>query len=279
LQVRESVAHLFSLGQFEGVSVDAALENGRVALRYELTPIHPVTSIRFTGTPGVDTAVLHRAIVDRYGATPPLGRVADMTRILADSLRERGYLRASIEPRAPIEHAPGRATLVFSLDPGPRTIFGQVDIVGVPGEARPDLLKRLGVAHGVPYQRDAINARIERYIEDRRSHGYYEARATPSVQVSEDGTVADLRLNVATGPHVRVVFVGDPLPTDRRAELVPVEREGSVDEDLLEDSSNRIEEYLKAQGYRDATAPHRRETKDSELVVTFSVTHGQLYKV
>src|SRR5262249_1458298 len=31
IQVRESVAHLFSLGQFEGVSVDAALEDGRVA--------------------------------------------------------------------------------------------------------------------------------------------------------------------------------------------------------------------------------------------------------
>src|SRR5262249_30678574 len=147
--------------------------------------------------PGIDTAVLHRAIVDRYGVTPPLGRVADMTRILADSLRERGYLRASIDPRAEIEHAPERATLVFSVDPGPRTIIGQVDIAGVPAAARPDLVKRLGVAHGAPYQRDTINARIERYIEDRRSHGYYEARVTPTVRVSEDGTVADLTLNVS----------------------------------------------------------------------------------
>ena len=63
---------------------------------------------------------------------------------------------------------------------------------------------------------------------------------------------------MAPGPHVRVVFTGDPLPSDRRTELVPVEREGSVDEDLLEDSSNRIEEYLRGQGYRDARAPHAR---------------------
>ena len=33
-------------------------------------------------------------IVDRYGVSPPLGRAADMTRILADALRERGYLNA-----------------------------------------------------------------------------------------------------------------------------------------------------------------------------------------
>ena len=55
---------------------------------------------------------------------------------------------------------------------------------------------------------------------------------------------------------MRVVFAGDPLPSNRRADLVPVEREGSVDEDLLEDSTNRIEEFLRAQGYRDAAAPH-----------------------
>ena len=61
---------------------------------------------------------------------------------------------------------------------------------------------------------------------------------------------------------MRVVFTGDPLPSDRRDELVPVEREGSVDEDLLEDSSNRIEEYLRAQGYRDAAAPHTREESE-----------------
>jgi len=281
-QVRESVAHLFSLGQFEGVSVDAALENGRVTLRYELIPIHPVARIRFTGAldaPGIDTGALRRAVVDRYGISPPLGRVADMTRIIADALHERGYLRATVTPRPEIEHEPERATLVFAIDPGPRTVIGTVDIVGIPTVSRSELLNRLGVAHGAPYQADALNMRIEKYVEDRRSRGFYEARVSPTVRVSEDGSVVDLTLNVAPGPHVRVVFAGDPLPSDRRAELVPVEREGSVDEDLLEDSSNRIEEFLKAQGYRDATAPHRRETKDGELQITFTVTRGQQSRV
>ena len=39
---------------------------------------------------------------------------------------------------------------------------------------------------------------------------------------------------------------------------MPVEREASASEDLLEDSTNRIEEFLRAQGYRDAAAPHTR---------------------
>src|SRR5260370_12968639 len=108
-QVRETVAHLFSLGRFEEVSVDATLQNGRVALRYELVPIHPVARVRFDGplrAPGIDQGELRRALVDRYGVSPPLGRAADMTRILSDALRERGYLNASITPRPVLEHAP-----------------------------------------------------------------------------------------------------------------------------------------------------------------------------
>src|SRR5204862_6593339 len=48
-RVRETVAHLFSLGRFEDVRVDAALENGRVALRSDASPVHPVGTSHFLG--------------------------------------------------------------------------------------------------------------------------------------------------------------------------------------------------------------------------------------
>src|SRR5438067_1316850 len=133
VQVRSSIAHLFSLGRFEDVRVDAALDGGRVALTYDLIPIHPVTRIRFAGAlaaPGVDEGVLRRAVVDRYGVSPPLGRVADMTRLIADSLRERGYLHPEITPRSELGHNPERATLAFTIEPGPRTVIGAVTVTG-----------------------------------------------------------------------------------------------------------------------------------------------------
>jgi outer membrane protein insertion porin family len=281
VQVRETVAHLFSLGRFEGVSVDATLEAGRVALTYELVPIHPISRIRFAlppGAHGIDDGALRRAVVDRYGSTPPLSRAADMTRILSDALRERGYLRPTITPRAEIEHAPERATLVFTIDPGPRTTIGTIEVLGPPAE-RAEILAQLGLSPGAPYQSEALNARIERFTEEHRRRGYYEAKIVPAVMLADDDRVANITLTVTPGPRVRVVFTGDPLPSDRRAELVPVEREGSVDEDLLEDSSNRIEEFLRAQGYRDAKAPHQRETANGELVITFAIARGQQFRV
>jgi hypothetical protein len=56
------------------VRVDATLENGRVALRYELSPIHPVTAIRFAGAvgPGIDRSALGRSLwTGMAGRRPP----------------------------------------------------------------------------------------------------------------------------------------------------------------------------------------------------------------
>src|SRR5262249_54894182 len=130
-----------------------------------------------------------------------------------------------------------------------------------------------------PYRREQLNDRIERYIADRRSHGYYEAKVIPVVRFSEDERRAELTLAVNHGPHVRVVFGGDALPSDVRGDLGPIEREGSADEALLEDSTNRIEEYLRNLGYRDAKAPHTRSVSGDELRVTFTIARGPQYRV
>jgi outer membrane protein assembly factor BamA len=184
-----------------------------------------------------------------------------------------------VSPRSELEHAPERATLVFSIDPGPRTTIGDLRVDGQPVVSAPDLFSRLGLKPGAPYQRQALTARIERAIEERRKAGYYEASITPAVELANDDRVANITMTVSPGPLVRVVFAGDALPSDRRAELVPVEREGSVDEDLLEDSTSRIEEYLRAQGYREAAAPHTREERNDELIITFIVKRGQQSRV
>ena len=278
--VRETVSRLFGLGRFEGVRVDATLADGRVALRYELSPIHSVTRIRFTGStgaPGVDTGALRRAITDRYGATPPLSRSTDMARLVESALAERGYRHATASPSSQIEH--DHATLTLTLQPNNRTTIGVVDVIGRPTVSRQELLRRLGAEPGAPYQPDRLAASIDRYVGERRTRGYYEARVVPEVTFVDEDRQANVTLLVIPGPHVRVVFTGDEVPPGRRDDLVPIEREGSVDEDLLEDSSNRIEEYFRAQGYRDAHAPHTRDEQDDELIISFAVTRGPFYRL
>ena len=282
LDVRESVTHLFSTGRFEDVQVNAETTSAGVALTYELMPIHPIDRMFFTGSiraPGVEQDRLRRAVTDRYGASPPAGRADDIARLLEAELRLRGYLHAAITPHVSLEHAPDRATLTFVIDAGTRTTYGTIAIQGNAGVTERQLLDALGLAPGGPYESDRLAARIAEYVQNRRNAGYFEARLTPAVQLADDDRTANVTLTAIAGPRVRVVFRGDPLPADRRDALVPIAREGSADEDLLEDATNGIEDYLHAQGYRDATAPHAREEMDGELVITFTIKRGPQYRV
>jgi outer membrane protein insertion porin family len=282
IDVRQTMVHLFSLGRFQDVRVRADVTPGGLALIYELMPAYPVERVQFIGSleaPGVDEGRLRRAVVDRYGPSPPSVRAPDVARLLEEQLRDLGYLRAAVVPRVELQHSPDLAVLTFKIDAGARTRIGAIRIVGSPGISEKDLLDGLDLSTGAPYERGALNARIAQYLENRRKRGYFEARLAPAVQLADEDRVANLTLTAAEGPHVRVVFKGDPLPADRRDQLVPISREGSADEDLLEDASNAIADYLHAQGYRDATAPHARELSDGELLITFTVTRGPRYTV
>ena len=74
----------------------------------------------------------------------------------------------------------------------------------------PELLRQLGLATGAPYESEALNARIEKYLSGVRSRGYYEAKVTPTVSLADSDRVANLTVAVDRGPHVRIVFAGDP---------------------------------------------------------------------
>jgi outer membrane protein insertion porin family len=279
--VRESITHLFSLAQYEDVRVHASLAGDGVVLVYELMPIHPVTSIQFAGgdVPGIDEGRLRQLLIDRFGATPRASRAPEMAIAVEQALHDAGYLRARLTPRADIAHAPEHTTLTFDIDAGPRARLGTITVAGDAGMTAAELLAQLDVGTGQAYDQSRLNSRIDRYVENRRRNGYYEARLSMTPLIADESRTVNLTLNAQQGPLVRVVFAGDPVPGDRRDELVPVAREGSADEDLLEDSTNRIEDFYRSQGYRDVSAPFTREQKGGELIVTFTVHRGPLYRV
>jgi outer membrane protein assembly complex protein YaeT len=278
--VRESVTHLFSLGRFEDVRVHADATSSGVSLVYELVPMHPVSEIVFASTPaGVDGDELRRAVVDRFGASPPLRRSAEAADIVAEILRQHGYLRPTVNPRAELEHDPERATLVFVIDSGARTRLGTLDVKSDSAVAAAPLLARLGLKPGEAYEPEVLNGRIQDYIDDWRGRGYYGATVRLTTTLVDQDRTANLLFAVSHGPRVRIVFAGDALPEDRRNELVPLAREGAIDEDLLEDSTSRVEEYLRAQGYSTASAPYSRELTGGEMVITFDVKRGPRYRV
>src|SRR3954453_22364751 len=246
-----SVSHLFSLGRYEDVRVHASTLSNGVALVFELLPLHPVTRITFTGLEhlhGVDEGRLRQLISERFGTSPRAGRAADIAQLIEGDLRQLGYLRARPTPATDVDHISEESTLRFAVAGGPLAQIGTVKVEGDPAMPIPEFLGDLKLSAGEPYQSEKLTARIEHYLERRRERGFFEARVTAAPTMVDEDRKVNLLLTVSQGPHVRVGFTGDPLPADRRDELAPIARENSVDEDLLEDATNRIEEFLRSEG-------------------------------
>ena len=275
--VRESMRHLTSLNRYDDVQVfEEAMANG-VRLRYLLYPLHPIDHVDFKGMVALNESDLRRFVTERFGVVPQASKVDAIVDALKATYRSRGFPQAQITSHIEESHAPDRATLVFEVQAGPRALIHDVKFDQVDPREQNTLIGLPAVRVGQPYDADAVNKELQRYLDALRARGYYEARASQSASFAPEG--ATVTVTVARGPKVSIAFAGDPLPPNERARLVPIRAEGSVDQDLLEDAQNDIEEYLRVRGYRDARAEYTPEQQADQLTITFQVTRGPHYTI
>jgi outer membrane protein assembly complex protein YaeT len=276
--VRNTIDHLYGIGRFDDVQVSAEVSGAGLLVKYLLVPSHPVSQVVLRGELGLPETEVLQAISQRYGELPPLERLDEVAAGLRTLYRDYGYIRASIKPSVDVHHSPDRSTVIFAIEPGVRARVGSVRIEGVPENDKPALVSRLGLSPGRPCDQRALRTALDKYEQELRHIGYYEARADLSQEYSPAGD-AIVTVAVDRGPHVTVDYTGDRLPTAVTTQLVPIQQEASVDEDLLETSTLRIEDYLKKRGYRDAGASYERRERDNELVITFTISRGARYVV
>ena len=278
-RVRESIAHLYSLGRYQDVQVDARdAPAGGVLLTFNLIPLHNVDRIEFAGTLGLSKGLLRQTVVERYGPSPSVGRIEAASRTLQQLYAEQGYLRAKVEAASQILHNPDRAQLTFTIDSGPRATIGRVEVEGDPRVTRDEFLRRLGATTGAGYRRPRLEERLNEHVQRLKERRFYEASASLRALESDDGRTVDVTIAIDSGPPVTVRFEGEQIPEDRLKELAPLEREGSVNEDLLEDSEARIEDYLRQQGYWKADVAVQREETDAGVAIVFGIKRGLQYR-
>ena len=233
-----------------------------------------------TGHAGLAESAIRVELTERFGALPSANRIDDMVRRLEAFYAERGFERASILPRLQDEDAsPERSELVLTIEAGERIAIGRATVAGRPIEPEAEVKAAIGVVPGRPFDQVAIEARVAAYETSLRQRGYYQARVRETHVPAADGRTMSVTVTVEPGPHVTIVFAGDPLPDGYRQELMPIRAERSIDQDLLEDASGAIEGALRDQGYRAARAPYTREEKGGELFVSFAIARGPLHRV
>ena len=274
-QVRETLAHLFSLGRYGAVEVGASARPGGVALLYELRPFEVVTEVELEGGLALSHDDVRRVIGRTHGETFLVNEAAAVAETVRAYCGERGYLAARVLPE--VAGRGPRRVLRLSIETGPRATVRRWLVTGVPSFYR-SVRVRLALEEGAPYDGESVDRQLSEYQSDLRRRGYYEASLSHEAVRVGDAEV-DVRLIVRRGPRITVRFEDDEVPGAGFPDLVPVEREASVDEDLLEDAEQRIESHLRALGYRNAEVTHTRAGDADRLSIVFRVSRGPLYRL
>lgn len=278
--VRESEIHLASLGRYADVEAEAEAVPGGVAIVYQLTPVVRLTGVAIRGRPGVPARRLRSAALERLGDRPAaLARAGDAARGVEGVLWDLGYFAGRVGVTIEPEAEPGRARLVLTVEAGPRYRVGTVTVSGLPPGEVPAARARLGLRPGAPWDAARLAARTARYVDELRRAGYYRAAVTTDTVRDSNTARVDVHVEVDRGPIVTLEFDAENLDRRELEALVPVRREGSVDEDLLEDSKRRIEARLHDQGYWQASVEYTRHEEDGRLRLVFTVRKGPLFLV
>jgi len=277
--VLNSFAHLRGLGRYESMSVRPQADGQGVALVFALVPMHPITRLEFRGTTGMDGRSLERAVLEQVGgrisAITSEAAAAAVRRVLADE----GFLRPTVTPEIDRVHEPHASILVLNVDAGPRQRVGTVQIRGDSPLPVDEILGAVGVSSGGPYRRRAIEDALRGVAEGLRARRYYEAAA--SHFATADGDLVNVTVTVEAGPVFDIVVTDEPLPAGGVDQWVPIRRENSADQDLLEDSALRIMWALQNEGYWRASADVRLEEQPdaNRMIVKVQVTRGRRYRL
>jgi outer membrane protein assembly complex protein YaeT len=212
---------------------------------------------------------------------------------MKQTLADNGYFAGSVTVVTAKDDVGHQVNATFTVKTGPQARVGDVAVEGKdPGITVEEFRKRghLNCSYLALKFRKSCRAKVGRETTNNALAGvrsYYQKKdrleATVSMQKQTyDPPVQRLNYDFASeqGPVVKVVINGAKISNSRKKLLVPVFEEGAVDNDLLNEGSFNIRDYLQQQGYFNAAVAVKLLGGDTRNVtVEYDVTEGIRHKV
>ncbi|HJR09066.1 MAG TPA: POTRA domain-containing protein [Pyrinomonadaceae bacterium] len=264
VRVRESLQALFDSERVENVRVEASEvrsapgvggEGVPVALRFIVRPQVRVSDVRLElVSPPTDAPITADELRARLNLLDAGARLSDQAlRAGADAiqiyLRDRGFFRAEVSFTRTLDAAGTGALVAYTVNVGEQARVEAFNIK-ITGFNDAQVRPALKLAPNAPFTRTALGedlGRIRRAIIE-------QGNLAP--QLDEPQTIIDSTRNTITvnlsggvGPRVNVDVTGFDVGEKKRREILPVEREGSIDQAAIIEGARRLKNHLQEQGY------------------------------
>jgi outer membrane protein insertion porin family len=208
-------------------------------------------------------------------------------------LAQNGYQEPVITQQTKVDDLGSQVDATFTVNVGVQARVGDVKVDGADaGISVTDFRKKgsLNCGRIATKLNKNCHAKVTRNTVSNALSGvrsYYQKNqrleGTISLQDSaynQPRSQMDYDFAANQGPIVEIIINGAKLSKSRMKLLVPIYQEGTVDNDLLNEGSFNIRDYLQQRGYFDATVTVAMTGKDTKKVtVQYDVTPGTTHKV
>ena len=282
-KVTAGIRLLFATGKYRDIRVEGERTGDRVTLIYAGTPRYFVGRVSIEGVKDERlSSLLEYATRLQPGAPFSEADIATGTDGVRQSLASNGYFQATITPKTTLDGANSQVNAIYTVDIGPQARVGKVSLEGnEPGLTAEEFQKKAKLKQGHKVNRDTVNNALTRIRKQYQKKDRLEATAALHQQTyDQPRRQVDYDFNASEGPLVKVTLDGAKISKSRLKLLVPIYEEGTIDNDLLNEGTFNIKDYLFQQGYFDAAVSVKvvgAETPSESVV--FTVNRGTKHKV
>lgn len=227
---------------------------GPIRLRFVIQRQVQIGDVKFQLTPAAGTPISEDELRARVNLSQPGTRLSRQIVLrnadeLQVYLRDRGYFNAVVEPTEQLDPSGTRATVTYRILPGEqaRVESFNVTITGFDPVAVKPLLE---LQPGAPFTREALGSDTKKIRQALIDQGYLSPLLEdPRVERDAERNVITIKLSGSVGPKVSVLVPDYPLSEKAATELLPVKREGNIDQSAIIEGERRLRNKLQEQGF------------------------------
>ncbi|HEV2884798.1 MAG TPA: POTRA domain-containing protein [Pyrinomonadaceae bacterium] len=258
VNVRNSLQALFDSERVANARVEvlesSPAKTGPIRLRFVIQRQVQIGDVKFELTPAVGDAISEDELRGRVNLTQPGTRLSRQI-ILRNSddlqvyLRDRGYFNAVVEHTEELDATGTRATVVYHIVPGQQSRINAFNI-NITGFEASSVRPTLALQPGAAFTREALAQDIKQIRQAIIDRGFLAPLLEDArVERDPDKNEIIVVLTGAVGPKVTVIVKDFPMSEKTATELLPVKREGNIDQSAIIEGSRRLRNKLQEDGF------------------------------
>ena len=297
-KVRTDLRSLFASGRYRDMQVTAQENGNGITLVYSGTARYYVGRVEIAGVPSDRLASLLEFATKLDPGTPYTeAEIPVAVDGIKQSLAQNGYFQPVIKADTSKDDFGQQVNTKFTINIGPKAVVGTVALEGKdPGITVRDFRQKGGLDCSkitkaadkllrkqcqVKVERDTVSTALSGV------RGFYQKkeRLEGTISLQEQAYEAskkrlNYRFAAEQGPIVHVVINGVKVSKSRKQLLVPIYQESTVDNDLINEGSYNIKDFLQQQGYFDVDDTVKVVGEKTPVVtVQYDVVPGKRHRV